>query len=124
MNAAHDIDALCSGKELQRNFKGSDHVPLGHMLDHAAVRLRQLETYRHLQGQDGDVGKIVRPSLSRKRQGLGVNGDDHVDLAMAVAHAHQFDQMLPVFGAGVARQVQGIQRTGSLMPPRPHPALP
>ena len=88
------------------------------MPDDAAVRLRHLDALWEVQGQGGNVGTDHPPFVQQEMEGLRGHGDNHVDLAMAVAQAHQLIQLGPVFGAGVARQVnaQHCRTPGSSHP--------
>ena len=65
MDAAHDIDALCPGNQLQRNLKSAKDIYSGEMPDDAAVRFWQLEVncgrYR---AKMGTSGRISRQSFS------------------------------------------------------------
>jgi hypothetical protein len=80
------------------------------MPDDAAVRFWQLEANPQDQGQDGDIGKDIPAILQHKFQGFRIHCDDHVELAMAVPHAHLLDKKFPLLGARIPPQVQGLEK--------------
>ncbi len=76
------------------------------MRNDSALRLSAAQRPAAGRGQDGGVGKDAPAFVQEEVQGLWVQSDDQVDLALAVAQAQQLSQMSPVFGTGIAYQVQ------------------
>ena len=59
--------------------------------------LRRLKTLRQEEGQDGGSGEEGLALVQQKLQTFRVQGNDEVDLALAVAPAHQLHQKLCIF---------------------------
>ena len=76
------------------------------MRSDSAPRLRQLKTLRQVEGQDRRIGKDRLTLIKQKLQAFRVHGDDEVDLALAVALAHQVQQKPSIFRARITYQVQ------------------
>jgi len=106
MGSARDINVLCPGDQLQGNIERSPKVRNDYMRNDAASSLRQFEALRQEKGQDRYIWEERLAPVKQKLQTFRVQSNDEVDLALAVAPAHQLHQKLSVFRTGVAHQVQ------------------
>jgi len=109
MHVAHHVDAAGIGQEAERRGQRAAQVEGEGMADDRAVRLRQGQPGRQVEGEHRRVREEGAALGEDELQRLRIERDDQIDLSVPVAVRHQFGQVAPMLRAGIPRQVQMLE---------------